>query len=120
MFRKVLQRMQANGSPLNASCESSSLGPSFFEHDPRVVRLAREAGLQLAPKTQRSFDEVRDPVKFDLILAMDKFDFDEVCPGLRLGLKLKTCAWSRMKLWLHSNSLPIVAVMYERRGCLRY
>lgn len=43
-----------------------------------MVRLAREAGLQLAPKTQCSFDEVRDPVKFDLILAMDRFDFDEV------------------------------------------
>ena len=81
--------MQANGSPLDASCESSSLGPSFFEHDPRVVRLAREAGLQLAPKTQCSFDEVRDPVKFDLILTMDRFDFDEVCLRLRLRLRLR-------------------------------
>lgn len=70
--------MQANGSPLDACVESSSLGPSFVEHDPRVIRLAREAGLQLSPKTQHKFDEVKDPVKFDLILAMDKFDFDEV------------------------------------------
>ncbi len=83
MFNKVLQRMQEKGSPLDVCVESSSLGPSFTEHDPRVVRLAREAGLQLGPKTQHSFDEVKDPVRFDLILAMDRFDFDEVGPGFK-------------------------------------
>ena len=82
MFNRLLQRMQDSSAPLLASVESASLGPSFEEHDPRVVRLAREAGLQLGRKTQRSFDEIRDPVDYDLIVAMDRFDFEEVLTPL--------------------------------------
>lgn len=70
--------MEGNGTPLSAIVSSASLGPSFPEHDSRVVRLAREAGLQLPPKSSRSFDEDKDPIEFDLIIAMDRFDFEEV------------------------------------------
>ena len=58
--------------------ESASLGPAFVQHDPRVQRLAHESGLQLSPRTLRCFDEVKDLVDYDLVLVMDKFDFDEV------------------------------------------
>ena len=91
MFNKVLQKMESSGTPLDAVVESASLGPSFLEHDPRVIRLAREAGLRLAPKTNRCFKEVKDPVEFDLIVVMDKFDYDEVKPCAQCYQDLK---WS--------------------------
>lgn len=78
MFNKLLERMKASSSPLQASVESASLGPSFANHDPRVVRLANEAGLRLPPKTPRSFEDIKDSAGYDLILAMDRFDFEEV------------------------------------------
>ena len=69
------------GSPLEAhvSVDSASVGPAEpGAHDPRVQRLAREAGLPLAPRCARVFDEIVDIVNYDLVLAMDKFDHEEV------------------------------------------
>lgn len=78
MVLKLLEKLRTSGNPLNIHVESASLGPSFAAHDPRVQRLAREAGLKLPPRRRRCFDETRDMVDFDLILVMDKFDFEEV------------------------------------------
>ena len=78
MFRKVLENMEESGVGLDVQVDSASLGPSLPEHDPRVSRLAREAGLKLAQKSQKCFDEVLDIVNYDLILVMDKFDQEEV------------------------------------------
>ena len=79
MFNKIIKKMAAGGTPLDICIESASLGPAFAAHDPRVERLARESGLELPPRRGRCFDEVKDMVEYDLVLVMDKFDFEEVC-----------------------------------------
>lgn len=78
MFGRLLERMAEGGTPLNVSVASAALGPAFLKHDSRVVRLAREAGLQLPQKHCRTLDLDKDPTDFDLIIAMDRFDFEEV------------------------------------------
>ena len=78
MFNRVVRKMEASGRPLPVKAESASLGPAFLQPDPRVQRLAHESGLQLSPRTLRCFDEVKDLVDYDLVLVMDKFDFEEV------------------------------------------
>ena len=78
MFKRVVDKIVASGIDLDVQAASASLGPSFEDHDVRVSRLAREAGLQLPPKSQRCFDEVQDMVDYDLVLVMDKFDQEEV------------------------------------------
>ena len=58
--------------------ESASVGPAVAgDHHARVARVAREAGLALPPRRARVFDELVDIVDFDLVLVMDKFDFEE-------------------------------------------
>lgn len=110
MFNKVLQNMQFNGTPLSVVVESASLGPSFPQHDPRVIRLAREAGLKLAPKNTRSFKEVRDTVEYDLILVMDRFDFEEV--GYSASLD--------PKIWLHMSCETLIIGIFQRRQIQRF
>ena len=78
MFKKLIERLRGSGGCLDVQVDSASVGPAFQEHDPRVARLAREAGLDLQPRHLKCFDEVRDMVDYDLLLVMDKFDLDEV------------------------------------------
>lgn len=78
MFKKVLDRLKESGTCLDVQAESASLGPAFVDHDERVARLAREAGLTLQPRHIKCFDEIQDMVHFDLVLTMDKFDLEEV------------------------------------------
>lgn len=78
MFNRLLKKMASNAAPLTVSVESASLGPAFSGHDPRVERLAQEAGLSLPARSNHCFDEIKDMVDYDLVLVMDKFDFEEV------------------------------------------
>ncbi|GAB4817705.1 hypothetical protein N2152v2_004751 [Parachlorella kessleri] len=65
--------------PLDVTVESASLGwAAPGPHDPRVASIAREMALPLQPRTAREFDELEDMVQYDLVLAMDTFDLQDV------------------------------------------
>ena len=77
MFKRLMNRLAPEAQP-EIHVDSASPGPPFIEHDPRVFRLSRKAGLTLEPKSQKCFDEIQDMVNYDLVLVMDKFDQEEV------------------------------------------
>lgn len=66
-------------SPLDIVVESASIGPATIgQHDPRVMAIAREMGLQLEPRRSTQFDEVSDAVNCDMVVVMDSFDYQEI------------------------------------------
>ena len=82
--------------------EAASIGPAGGrEHDPRVAAAAHAAGLTLGPRVTRVFDELVDIVNVDLVLAMDRYDADEVgAEGSFLLLVLSD--WSSPPLCNHA------------------
>lgn len=59
--------------------ESASIGPIGSPClDSRVALVARRLGIALGAFHPRVFDEVNDVVECDMVLTMDRFDFEEV------------------------------------------
>jgi protein-tyrosine-phosphatase/ribosomal protein L13E len=83
LLRLMLGKLRA---PLDVSVECASIGPpAGGVHDARLRRVAAEMGVPLAVTGDearrggaRRFDEVADAVSYDLILVMDRFDYQEV------------------------------------------
>ena len=87
LYRSVLAeaffKELVDASPLKSlvSVDSASIGPALGHpsvHDPRVMWAAQKAGLALACRNLRPFDEQVDIVNYDLVLTMDRFDHEEV------------------------------------------
>ena len=78
IFKDLLARTPL-APQLDVTVEAASIGPAGGrEHDPRVAAAAHAAGLTLGPRVTRVFDELVDIVNVDLVLAMDRYDADEV------------------------------------------
>jgi len=79
LLRHMLSRTRTR---LDVAVDFASLGlPSLRESRGQELKaLAKDMGLELPPSNEvwRTFDDVADPVRYDLILVMDRFDLQEV------------------------------------------
>lgn len=78
LLRHMLSRLR---TPLDVIIECASLGPIDGRRLPSrdLQRTAAAMGISLNPAAaSRQFKEVADAVRYDLILVMDRFDYQEV------------------------------------------